>query len=198
MGIELLSAPLAYFLGSVPFGYVFYKLTTGKDIRRAGSGNIGATNVFRKSRWIGILTLLADGGKGYLAVLLAAWLGAGPEWQAAAAVAAIAGHVFSVWLGFKGGKGVATGCGAYLALAPAAVGTTLAVFVLTVLATRFISLASILAAATFPLWAFLYGVPHPLLAGALLGSAIIIAKHHQNLRRLMAGTESKLALGKRP
>lgn len=188
---------LAYLLGSIPFGYILVKVSSGSDIRKAGSGNIGATNVYRKSRGIGILTLLLDAGKGYLAVVAAAWLGGGPEWQAIAAVAAIAGHLFTVFLRFKGGKGVATGCGAYLAISPAAVATTLLVFVLTVAITRYISLASILATAAFPLWAYLYHDPAPYIAGAMAGALLIIARHHQNIRRLLAGTESKFVRGDR-
>jgi glycerol-3-phosphate acyltransferase PlsY len=165
-------------------------------VREIGSGNIGATNVYRKNKWAGILTLLLDGGKGYLAVMIAAWLGADKEWQAIAALAAILGHIFTVFLGFKGGKGVATGAGAYLAVAPAAVGTTLVLFVLIVALTRYISLASVLATAAFPLWAFLYGEPRGVLFWGIIGSACIVAKHHQNIRRLFAGSESKFAFGR--
>jgi glycerol-3-phosphate acyltransferase PlsY len=195
---EFLLCLIAYFLGSIPFGYILVRMATGGDIRRAGSGNIGATNVFRKSKGIGVLTLIADAGKGYAAAWIAARAGASPGWQAAAAVAAIAGHIFPVWLGFRGGKGVATGCGAYLALSPLAVGTALAVFAATVAWTRYISLASILAGATFPLWLYLLGAPVSLVAGAAAGSMLIVARHHQNIRRLLAGTESRFALGRRP
>jgi glycerol-3-phosphate acyltransferase PlsY len=184
-------------LGSIPFGFLIVKLVHGSDVRKQGSGNIGATNVYRKSRAAGVLTLLLDGGKGYVAVLAAAWMGGDVAWQAAAAVAAIVGHVFTVWLGFKGGKGVATGCGAYLAISPLAVCTTLLVFVATVAITRYISLASILATAAFPLWALLYAEPAAAVVGAVLGSALIVGKHHQNIRRLLAGTEHKFALGGR-
>jgi glycerol-3-phosphate acyltransferase PlsY len=188
---------IAYLLGSSPFGYLLIKSAQGKDIRSFGSGNIGATNVFRKSRAAGILTLLLDGGKGYLAVLIAARLGGGPEWQAAAAVAAIIGHVFTVWLRFKGGKGVATGCGAYLAIQPLAVSTTLVVFVLVLILTRYISASSIAATALFPLWAYLYGSPGGVFFWAVAGSALIVLKHYQNIRRLISGTESKLVFGTR-
>ncbi len=188
---------IGYFLGSVPFGYILVKATAGADIRSVGSGNIGATNVYRKNRWAGVLTLLLDGGKGYLAVQMAVWMGASPAWQAVAAVSAIAGHLFTIWLGFKGGKGVATGCGAFLALCPLAVGTTLIVFVATLVLTRYISLSSILATAAFPLWAFLYHEPLQILPWAIVGSAVIVARHHQNIRRLLSGTESKFALGSR-
>lgn len=187
---------IGYALGSIPFGYLLVKTTQGADIRAVGSGNIGATNVFRKSRAAGILTLLLDGGKGFLAVWIARWLGADATWQGIAAVAAILGHVFTVWLAFKGGKGVATGCGAYLAISPLAVGTTLCVFVLTVVLTRYISLASILATATFPLWAWLQHEPLSVIIWAVIGSAFIVAKHHQNIGRLIAGTESKFGLSR--
>jgi len=194
---EYLIPVLAYLLGSVPFGYILVRSAEGKDIRSLGSGNIGATNVFRRNRISGILTLILDAGKGYLAVVLAGWLGGGVEWQAAAAVCAILGHVFPFWLGFKGGKGVATGCGAFLALSPLAVLTTLIVFVLVLLLARYISAASIVATALYPLWAYAYGMPAHVLPWAIAGALIIIGKHHQNIRRLLAGTENKFVLGTR-
>jgi len=195
MQTEYLIPLISYLLGSIPFGYLLVKSTEGKDIRAFGSGNIGATNVFRKSRLGGILTLVLDAGKGYLAVLMAGWLGGGIEWQAVAAVFAIIGHIFTIWLRFKGGKGVAAGLGAYLALSPLALVTTLGVFVLILLLTRYISAASIGAMALFPIWAYIYGEPAPLIWGAVLGAVLIIVKHHQNIRRLLSGTENRFALG---
>ncbi|MDR1726873.1 MAG: glycerol-3-phosphate 1-O-acyltransferase PlsY [Acidobacteriota bacterium] len=195
MEIAYLIPPIAYLLGSVPFGYILVRSAEGEDIRKSGSGNIGATNVYRKSRWAGVLTLLLDAGKGYLAVLVAERLGEGDVWPGVAAMCAILGHVFTVWLRFKGGKGVATGCGAYLALAPLAVATTLAAFVLVLALTRYISAASIAATALFPLWAWLYAYPSPVVLWAALGGLLIIAKHHQNIRRLLARTENKFSLG---
>jgi len=197
MQIEYLIPLVSYLLGSVPFGYLLFRSTEGKDIRSFGSGNIGATNVYRKSRLGGILTLVLDAGKGYLAVLLAGWLGGSSGWQAAAAVFAIIGHVFTIWLRFKGGKGVATGCGAYLALSPPALLTTLGLFILILLLTRYISAASIVATALFPIWAYLYREPASLIWGAVLGAVLIIIKHHQNIRRLLSGTENKFILGTR-
>jgi len=194
---EYLIPIISYLLGSVPFGYLLVRSTEGKDIRSLGSGNIGATNVYRSNRLSGVLTLVLDAGKGYLAVVLAGWLGGGLEWQAAAAVCAIIGHVFTIWLRFKGGKGVATGCGAFLALSPLAVLTTLAIFALTLVFTRYISASSIIATASYPLWAYVYGVPAQVLPWAIFGALIIIVKHHQNIRRLFAGTEHKFALGAR-
>ena len=195
MNIQYFTPLLGYLLGSIPFGFILMKWCQETDIRKITSGNIGATNVFRKSRWAGILTLLLDAGKGSLAVVAADWLGASREWQAAAGLAAIAGHIFTFWLGFKGGKGVATGCGVYLAISPIAVLPALGVFLITVVATRYISLASILAAATFPVWAYLFHQSPLVLLYALMGSLLIIAKHHQNIGRLLAGTEPKFATG---
>jgi glycerol-3-phosphate acyltransferase PlsY len=197
MPAEYLIPIVAYLLGSIPFGYILVKYTQGKDIRAVGSGNIGATNVYRTNRWTGILTLVLDGGKGYVAVVLASWWTGSLAWQAVAAVCAIAGHCFSLWLRCRGGKGVATGCGAYLAIAPLAVLTTLVVFVLVSLLSRFISLGSILATAAFPLWAYLYGHPSPVLIGAVIGAIIIVAKHHENIRRLLGGAEGRFAPGGR-
>lgn len=188
---------LAYLLGSIPFGFLLVRLGEGKDIRRYGSGNIGATNVYRRSRAAGILTLALDAAKGTLAVLAAGWLGGGMEWQAVAALFAIAGHVFTPWLRFKGGKGVATGCGAFLALSPLAVATTLVVFALVLALSRYISAASLAAAATFPLFAGFYGAPAQVLLWASLGAVLIIARHHENIRRLRAGTENRFRPGSR-
>jgi acyl phosphate:glycerol-3-phosphate acyltransferase len=185
---------VGYFLGSIPFGFLLVKATTGTDIRKAGSGNIGATNVFRKNRWVGILTFVLDAGKGYLAVLAAGWLGGDVRWQAVAALASILGHVFTIFLGFKGGRGVAVGFGSFLALAPAAAGTTMIVFFLTAILTRYISLASILATAAYPLWVYLYREPSVVLWASVIGSVIIVAKHHQNIRRILSGMESRFAL----
>jgi glycerol-3-phosphate acyltransferase PlsY len=194
---ELLILLIAYLLGSIPFGLILVRLTAGKDIRTIGSGNIGATNVFRTSRLNGLLTYLLDAGKGYLAVLIAGWLGGSTGWQAAAAFMAIVGHIFTVWLLFKGGKGVSTGCGAYLALSPAAVLTTLVVFVATLLLFRYMSVAAILATALFPVWALLYGEPSSVLLWGSCGALLIIVKHHQNIRRLISRTESKFSFGTR-
>ena len=193
MKLEYLIPAMAYLLGSIPFGYILVKCAEGKDIRSLGSGNIGASNVFRRNRGAGMLTLLLDAGKGYLAVVLAGLMGGGLKWQAAA-VFAIVGHVFTVWLRFQGGKGVATGCGAYMALSAPAVATTLVVFVLVVAATRYVSAASIAATALFPLWAHLYGVPSAVILWTSIGAALIIGKHHENIRRLLAGTENRLVL----
>ena len=188
---------IAYFMGAIPFGYLLVK-AQGSDIRSVGSGNIGATNVFRKSRWAGILTLVLDAAKGYFAVLVAGWMADDLVWQCVAAVCAILGHIFTPFLGFKGGKGVAAGCGAFLALIPLPTATTLIVFALVMAMTRYVSLASILAAAAFPVLAYLFREPLSVIVSAAIGSALIVAKHHGNIRRLVSGTEHKFALGNRP
>jgi len=189
--IEYLIPAIAYILGSIPFGYLLVKFIKREDIRAQGSGNIGATNVYRKSRWVGVLTLILDAGKGYAAVLVAVWLGGSSGWQAAAAFAAVAGHTFPVWLGFKGGKGVATGCGAFLAISPKAVVVALAVFIVVLILTRYVSLGSILAATACPVAIYLLHEPFAVLIWVVLGSALIVVRHYNNIQRLCSGTEDR-------
>ncbi|HEY0005534.1 MAG TPA: glycerol-3-phosphate 1-O-acyltransferase PlsY [Pyrinomonadaceae bacterium] len=193
----------AYLLGSIPFGYLIVRAREGSDVRETGSGGTGATNVTRRAgKMAGILTLLLDAAKGALAVALARWFlttDVNAEWYVAAAgLAAILGHCFPVWLGFRGGKGVATGVGVFLLLAPAALGCTAIIFILIVWTTRFVSLGSILATASLPLiiWllsTFIRPVEHTaaILTAALLGAALIIFMHRANIGRLMRGTENK-------
>ena len=195
---------LAYLLGSIPFGYLIVWSRVGGDVRATGSGGTGATNVTRRAgKWAGLATLALDALKGALAVVFARQLLL-PDfginwWVAAAAFAAIVGHCFPVWLKFRGGKGVATGLGVFLALAPAAVGIVAVVFLLVVWRTRYVSLGSITAAACVPLSVWLLGrtaapPAHftPLIAVALAGSALIIFMHRANISRLLRGTENKL------
>lgn len=188
---QLLWIAGAYLLGSIPTGLLLGKLY-GIDVRKEGSGNIGATNLYRTvGRKVGLWTLLGDCLKGMLPVLVAWKLGVAEPMQAWIGLAAFCGHVFSVFLCFKGGKGVATALGVYLALAPLAVLGALAVFTVLVLIWRYISLGSIVAAAVMPL--IIYFRPHSnglLLATALI-SVIVIVKHHTNIKRLLAGSESK-------
>jgi glycerol-3-phosphate acyltransferase PlsY len=193
----LLSTLIAYLLGSIPFGYLMVRWQRGIDVRATGSGSIGATNVMRSLGAVGFAaTFILDVGKGIVAVLLAARLTAhDPRWIAVAATVAILGHCFPVWLGFRGGKGVATGVGVFIALAPIQVGMALVIFAVVVAIWRQVSLGSITAAAAFP--AFLYFLrepppPLPIVLGAATGAAIIIAKHHSNIRRLLSGTEDRL------
>jgi acyl phosphate:glycerol-3-phosphate acyltransferase len=196
----LISIPLAYLLGSIPFGYILVKLFLHQDIRATGSGNIGATNVARSgAKGLGIATLLLDLGKAFVAVKIAQYLAPGNyDLAVVAAVAAILGHVFPVWLGFRGGKGVASALGVFLALTPISAACTFAIFLVIVLLTRYVSLASIIGSATFPLFAFYfvhYRTPI-VIAGFLFIPLLIIVKHQQNIRRLLAGTESRFGTKK--
>ena len=197
----LLSLPVAYLLGSIPSGYLLVRLVHKQDIRSVGSGNIGATNVLRSgAKGLGVATLLLDLLKGLLAVLFARHLApASYDLQVASAVCAVVGHVFPIWLGFHGGKGVATALGVFLALAPRAALVALAVFVVVVLLTRFVSLASIASAAVMPIAGIALAPSRgPLvIAGFLLLSVLVIAKHHSNIRRLLAGTENRFGSGKK-
>ncbi len=196
---SIIALILAYLLGSIPFGYLIVKFSKGADIRATGSGGTGATNVSRKAgKGAGILTLALDALKGFAAVWLARWLG-GEGWMiAGAAVLAVVGHCFPVWLKFKAGKGVATGLGVFLVIVPWAVLASFAVFALIFWRTRYVSLGSICAAASIPLWAVLqhqfFGPLAdfvPVLAALCAAAAIIIAKHAENIQRLLAGKENK-------
>jgi glycerol-3-phosphate acyltransferase PlsY len=201
--LPMLVLVAAYLLGSIPFGYLIVRAKEGTDVRETGSGGTGATNVTRRAgKAAGVVTLLLDAAKGALAVLLARWLAA-PDfainwWVAAAAILAVMGHIFPVWLRFRGGKGVATGVGVFLALAPLAVAGAAVIFILVVWATRYVSLGSISATAAFPLFVWLLslrGQPStnfaPIMTAAIIGGALIIFMHRANIGRLMSGTESK-------
>jgi glycerol-3-phosphate acyltransferase PlsY len=195
--LGLLAVIVAYLLGSIPFGYIVVRLLTGSDIRASGSGNIGATNVLRTTgRAAGIFTLLLDFAKGYLAVWLASRLtGADAVWTSAAALAALLGHAYPVFLGFKGGKAVATTLGAFLFLTPTAIAAVTLVFVAAVTLTGFISLGSILAAGLFPLAVWLIAhPPFPVIYASLLAGAFIVYRHRENIHRLHEGTERVLSL----
>jgi glycerol-3-phosphate acyltransferase PlsY len=196
----------SYLLGSIPFGYLIVRARGGGDVRETGSGGTGATNVTRRAgKWAGVATLALDALKGALAVLVARRLLA-PDfgidwWVAASALAVVAGHVFPVWLRFRGGKGVATGLGAFLCLAPLAVACAAVVFVLVVGATRYVSLGSITATALTPLFVWLLYArggagahARPLVAATLTSGALIIFMHRANIARLLRGVESKLKL----
>jgi glycerol-3-phosphate acyltransferase PlsY len=186
---------LSYLLGSVPFGYLLVKIFRGQDIRQSGSGNIGATNVSRSSPTLGILTLLLDGLKGFAAVAITrAVFPEHPLLMGIAAFFAVLGHMFPIWLKFRGGKGVATGLGSFILIAPKSILAMVAVFAAIVFTFRYVSLASITAVALFPLLAgFLDGYRNRprMLACMALASILIIARHHENIRRLLAGTESR-------
>lgn len=206
MAIHIIVVIVAYLLGSIPFGLILARIFLGTDVRQIGSGNIGATNVMRTgSKKLGIATLVLDAGKGFAAVTLARHVGVWTASDAAlltalAAVLAMVGHIFPVWLKFKGGKGVATGVGVFLALVPKAVLIVLAVFVVIFAMCRYVSLASIVATAAFPVvaWFYIRQTGNLVLMPFIVAAALlIIAKHHQNIRRLLSGTEQRLEFTKR-
>jgi acyl phosphate:glycerol-3-phosphate acyltransferase len=201
----LLIAAASYLMGSIPFGYLLVRIFRGEDVRQTGSGNIGATNVARKSPLLGVATLALDGPKGCAAVWLTYKMLTSPSaidvnlypFLATAGVFAVIGHMFPVWLRFRGGKGVATSLGAFALLAPhyATLGSV-ALFVLIAVASRYVSLASIVAVASFPLFTWLgfrgyYEDPLLRTSPMILVACLVIAKHHQNIRRLLAGTENR-------
>ena len=193
----------AYFLGSIPFGLILAKLFAGSDIRKSGSGNIGATNVARVAGpAAGILTLALDGAKGAAAVWLAGrFTDQSSTAMTLAAATALIGHCYPVWLKFKGGKGVATALGVFLMLAPCAALGALLVFIVVSVAWRYVSLGSVSAAAAMPLlmyflWAPGHAPPFVVDFGTLFASGLVIFKHDANLQRLMDGTEPKFSFGK--
>jgi glycerol-3-phosphate acyltransferase PlsY len=187
----------AYLIGALPIGWMIARAFGVTDIRQQGSGNIGATNVLRTLGWLpAILTLAGDVSKGYLAVSAAHALGGGEAAvTAAGTVAAVAGNCWSVFLGFRGGKGVATGLGALLRTVPLATLAALPVFLVVVAPTRFVSLGSLLATLCVPLGAWALGYPPAFVLGTLAVALVILGRHHENIGRLLAGTESRL--GKR-
>lgn len=191
--ITYLLIPVAYLLGSVPTGIVIVKLFGGVDPRSAGSKNIGATNVGRTSGKLpGILTLIGDILKGALPVFIAFRLAPTPLIVSLTGLAAFLGHLFPVYLGFKGGKGVATACGVMLIISPIATLLSAGVFVVTVLIKRYVSLGSILAAASMPVFLSFLTRGKPFVPLGVAIGALVIIKHHENIRRLAEGRENKL------
>ncbi len=200
----ILVTVLAYLLGSIPFGYLIVRWQKGVDVRSTGSGSTGATNVMRNLGVIGFAaTFIFDMAKGVFAVLLASHLTSSdphwipltgdPRWIACASIMAIVGHCFPVWLKFRGGKGVATGVGVFIALAPLQVAIVLGIFAVIVAVSRYISLGSIVGTAAFPILVYLMKHPPlPIVVGAAGGALIIISMHHANIGRLIAGTENKV------
>ena len=194
----------SYLLGAIPFGFLLAKIFGGADVRKAGSGNIGATNVSRVAGPLaGILTLVFDAAKGSAAVLLAAHLTDNSAlWMVVAGFLALIGHCYPIWLNFRGGKGVATAAGVFLVLSPAAMFSALAIFIIVVIAWRFVSLGSLAAAASIPLLMYFLWAPHhaPPLAvtfGSLAISTLVIYKHDANMQRLVEGTETKFSFSKK-
>ena len=193
----------AYLLGALPFS-VWIARARGVDVRKVGSGNPGATNVLRAAgRGAGVLALACDAGKGVLAVVIARLVMTSPAWWGWAALAAVCGHVFSVFLAFRGGKGVATAAGALGAVSPHALAAALVVFVATVALTRYVSLGSMLGALAFPVAQWWLaptdldrGVRIELLVATSLIALLVLVRHGANLKRLLAGTENKLGRSK--
>ena len=196
---------VSYFIGSIPFGYLIVRGKVGDDVRQSGSGGTGATNVSRRAgKAAGVFTLVLDALKGVIAVLVArtVFAGVGPyaDWLAAVAgIAAIVGHIFPVWLRFRGGKGVATGVGVFSVLAPVALLCAGVLFVAIVALTRYVSLGSIIAAVTIPLFVWLQAVfvepvadLRPLLTAAITGALLIVFAHRGNIGRLARGSESQI------
>lgn len=197
---------LSYLLGSIPFGYLLVRIFRGEDVRRSGSGNIGATNVSRKSPALGAMTLLLDGAKGLVAVQLAGTLSGFPPGNvhlqramAAASLFAIIGHMFPLWLGFHGGKGVATALGAFLRFAPQAVLIAVIIFVVVIAFSRRVSLGSVVTAMFFPSIVWMLKLSKDPGVLALIGTAalLIIGRHHENIHRLLSGQEPKFSLGRK-
>jgi acyl phosphate:glycerol-3-phosphate acyltransferase len=197
---RIIVAVIAYLLGSIPFGYLIVRRKIGADIRQTGSGGTGATNVSRRAgKAAGVLTLLLDAAKGCAAVVIAKAV-SGDDWViAAAAIAALAGHIFPVWLGFRGGKGVATGVGIFLVLAPVALLCAGVIFMAIVVSTRYVSLGSVIAAGLIPVFVWLqseFVSPvfdlRPLLTASIVGAALIVFAHRGNIKRLASRTESRI------
>lgn len=197
MNPYFIAAVVGYLLGAIPFGYLLVRMFRGQDVRASGSGNIGATNVARTSPRLGAATLLLDAAKGLAAVLVARALFSGPHQpliMTTAACFAVLGHLFPIWLRFRGGKGVATTLGAFILLTPKSILCMLVLFLILAAAFRYVSLGSVAAAAAFPVLAWAlheYADPRQLILIALV-SALVIWKHHRNIGRLASGTEAKL------
>ncbi|HEX3320016.1 MAG TPA: glycerol-3-phosphate 1-O-acyltransferase PlsY [Terriglobales bacterium] len=195
--IFLLIAVVAYLLGSIPFGYLLVRVFRGEDVRHSGSGNIGATNVARSSPVLGLLTLSLDASKGGAAVLIAARFqtsGALYSIESLAALFAILGHLFPVWLKFRGGKGVATALGSFVIIAPKSILCVIGIFALVFLVFRYVSLSSVIAVACFPVTAWLlgeYGKMPSVLIIMSVAALLVVSRHHSNLGRLMQGTEPR-------
>lgn len=194
MDIQIPFLVFSYLLGAIPFGFLISRWTSGIDVRRHGSGNIGATNVLRSvGKKEAVLTLLADVLKGMLPVLLARFIFGDAQLAALSGVAAVVGHIFPVFLKLRGGKGVATALGVLICLAPwCALGAVL-VFSAVTAASRYVSLGSISAAVAAPCLGALFHVPLPAILGMSFIALLVVVRHHQNIRNLLSGSENKLA-----
>jgi len=185
----------AYMIGSVPFALLLARRWGAADLRLIGSGNLGAANVLRTSGVkAGLVVAALDVAKGAVSVMLAERFGGNGAAPAAAGLAAIVGHIYPVWLRFRGGKGVATACGVFAVLTPPAIPAALAIFFVTVWATKYVSLGSVLASMALPPLAYAMGSPAPRVAAAFGAAAIIVFRHRSNLARLRAGTERRIGV----
>ncbi|HSP06465.1 MAG TPA: glycerol-3-phosphate 1-O-acyltransferase PlsY [Acidobacteriota bacterium] len=194
MDVKFLAIPaLSYLLGSIPFSYLITRLKTGGDIRELGSGNVGATNVMRTSgKAAGMVALALDVCKGAAAVALARWWTGMELWGAVAGFSAAAGHSFPVLLGFRGGKSVATGGGAFLVLSPLGILCSIGLFGFMLASFRIVSLASMIASASFPLFAWIFGAGRGIILWGAATALLILVRHHANIKRLFQGTERRM------
>lgn len=189
---EVLSVAFGYLAGSIPFAYLLTR-RRGIDLRRVGSGNVGATNVLRATGVrMAVLAMCLDALKGSLAVFVALRATSGPATPVAAGIASVIGHIYPVWLGFRGGKGVATAAGVFGVLAPAALAIAGVVFIVAIWATRYVSVGSLAGAVTLAIAAVASDVPATVSTGAILAALIIVHRHRANLSRLLAGTERRV------
>ncbi|MFA7073971.1 MAG: glycerol-3-phosphate 1-O-acyltransferase PlsY [Endomicrobiaceae bacterium] len=188
---------LSYFCGSIPFAYIISKVFKKIDIRQCGSGNPGATNVFRVvSKPLGILTFFLDALKGFIPVYAAITFNQPVYFLLAVALVTLLGHIFTVFLNFKGGKGVATGCGIFMAFAPVVTLICFAVFVLVLVLSKYVALSSISAAVALPVCLAVFNNSDIIIIFACLVSALVIIRHIENIKRILKGTENKIAFGK--
>ncbi len=192
--MEYILVAVAYLSGSIPFALILVRFSTGSDVRRQGSGNVGATNAVRAAGWgVGALVALLDIAKGALPVLLMSVYDPAGRWVGAAAVAAVLGHCFPVWLRFRGGKGVATGLGSFLPIAPLSLGVALIVWLVVVMIRRTVSLASMVSAALFPVIVFFVsGAGRAIVTSSVIIAVVIIIRHIPNIKRLLSGEEPSI------
>ena len=197
MIIEAVLVAFAYLVGSIPFAYIFVRHVTGRDVRSEGSGNVGATNALRSAGWkVGVSVTVLDTAKGSLAVWAMMVFNPESAWLAASMLAVVAGHCFPPWLLFRGGKGVATGFGAFLVIAPLSAVAALGVWILMLAVFRWVSLASMTATSSFPVLVQVVDRPDWITLGSVAAAAIlIILRHHSNIRNLITGKEPRLGPG---
>lgn len=197
MMVELVLVAFAYFVGSIPFAFIFVRYVTGRDVRKEGSGNVGATNALRSAGWkVGVGVTILDIAKGSLAVWAMMVFNPESAWLAASMLAVVVGHCFPPWLLFRGGKGVATGFGAFLVIAPLSTLAAFGVWVVMLAVFRWVSLASMTATASFPVLIQLVDRPDWVTLASVAAAAIlIIVRHHSNIRNLVTGKEQRLGPG---